>query len=116
MAPNLSDILLQRQAAYRALFLQKEKRALRWYQKAALWLLPERYSTQSIEDLTWAARIVLEDLISFCNVNESVFDTDTHIMAFQSGKREVAQRILANLHIDLGDVVSSTQPEGNENG
>lgn len=106
MAHSVADIILQRQEAYRALFLRKESNDLNWWQKIILRFLPERYGKIHLEDLTWEARVVLEDLVSFCNVNESVFDTDPLIMAFQSGKREYAQRVLSNLHIDLSDVVS----------
>lgn len=114
MASNVADIILQRQDAYRALFLRKDSNDLKWWQKIILRLLPERYGKIHLEDLTWEARVVLDDLVSFCNVNESVFDTDPLIMAFKSGKREYAQRVLANLHIDLGDVVSINQ--SNEEG
>lgn len=107
---KLRDLIVERQKAYRLLFLKYEDVNLRWYQKLALRLLPSVYRTKKLLDLPWQSRVVLEDIINFCNVNESVFDTDATIMAFQAGKREVAQRILANLYIDIDDVVSTTQP------
>ena len=105
MLPDI-DVLKRRQLAYRSLFLKQEVNDLKWWQKPLLSLLPDRYSKVGMEDLTWEGQTVLEDLVNFCNMNESDFDTDVGIMAFQCGKREVMQRILANLHIELGDVVS----------
>jgi hypothetical protein len=46
--------------------------------------------------------LVLNDLLRYCHVLDSTFNSDSHAMAYDQGKREVGLNILRKLDFDLG--------------
>jgi len=46
--------------------------------------------------------LVLNDLLRYCHVLDSAFNSDPNAMAYDQGKREVGLNILRKLDFDIG--------------
>lgn len=70
--------------------------------------LQQLLSQRPFRDWLW-------ELLTFCRIYDSGFHSDPHFMAFQSGKREVGLRVLAEISKANPKIYSQMQIEANPN-
>lgn len=52
------------------------------------------------------AKVVLADLKRFCKYNKSTFHSDSHIAAYQAGRRDVLERITEFVNLSDEQITS----------